>query len=105
MHADYLRFRSSPPADLGATFDSLVEAYDHCGLPWERTLTRLSQGRWLMATGHRERAVAIASEALDLGRRYRMTILAADAQGLLSELAEKQDRTAISRSEKLPRRP
>jgi hypothetical protein len=59
-----------------------LEAYDRAGLPFERTLTRLSQARWFLSQGETAAAHRVAAEALDLARQYAMPILAADARAL-----------------------
>ncbi|HBI43937.1 MAG TPA: hypothetical protein DDY78_13960, partial [Planctomycetales bacterium] len=79
MRADYLRVTASTPSGLNAEYEDLLEAYDRAGLPFERTLTRLSYARWLLSQGETAAARRIAAEALDLARQYAMPILAADA--------------------------
>ena len=80
MRADYLRVTStSPPADVGATYEDIIEAYDRGGLPYERTLTRLSYGRWLLSQNRLQDARAVNTDTLDLARRFAMRIMEADA--------------------------
>jgi hypothetical protein len=92
MRADYLRLTATPPpADLGAVYESLIEAYDRGGLPFERALTRLSYARWLMAHGQSTQAQAVNAVTLELARRHGMPIVAMDALLINSadgELAE-----------------
>ncbi len=78
MRLDYLRLRSHAPGDLGTQYRELLEAYDRGGLPFERVLTRLSYGRLLLALGDAEQARAIAAGALEICRRFRMTLLEGD---------------------------
>jgi hypothetical protein len=90
MRADYLRVSADPAADLGVEYEELLEAYDRGGLPFERALTRLSQARWLLARGGRERARAVAAAALDLARAHAMPVVAADAWEVLRAAARQQ---------------
>jgi hypothetical protein len=96
MRADSLRRSGKPPDELGETYRALVEEYDRGGLPWERALTRLSRARWLESRGEKEEALALASEALQLGRRYGMRVIEADALALAGqEGAGREVRRAI----------
>jgi hypothetical protein len=86
MRADYLRVSASPlPDDLGNVYESLIEAYDRGGLPYERALTRLSFARWLLAHNRRAEAEAVNAVALDLARRHGMRIVVADALTLAGD--------------------
>lgn len=86
MQADYLRVTGTPTAlELGAEYRAVVEEYDRGGLPFERVLTRLGQGRWLLKNGATLEASSVAQAALDLATRHRMAILAEDARELLDE--------------------
>ncbi|HEX5272933.1 MAG TPA: hypothetical protein VFW33_20690, partial [Gemmataceae bacterium] len=96
MRADYLRRCDDPPADLDETYRELVEEYDRGGLPWERALTRLSRARWLESHRKNEEALAIAGESLQLGRRYGMRVIEADALALAGQTeAVREIRRAI----------
>ena len=79
MRADYLSESALDSLGLNAEYESLLEAYDRAGLPFERTLTRLRYARWLAAHGDAAAARSMAAEALDLARQYTMPILAAEA--------------------------
>ncbi len=89
MRADYLRLRGPQGGegqlDLGSEYRDLVEAYDRGGLPYERTLTRLSQSRWLHGQGQTAAAREAAGAARELAQRHNMRLLEADARGLLGE--------------------
>jgi hypothetical protein len=88
MRADYFRVTGKQNAlNLDNEYATLVEAYDRGGLPYERVLTRLGQARWLFAGGRHDAGRAMATAALELARRQRMAILAADACALLGESA------------------
>jgi hypothetical protein len=95
MRADYLRTQAPPPtADLDALYTSLTEEYDRGGLPYERALTRLGHARWLLAAGRPSDAEAVNRVSLDLARRYRMGILAADAHELEASIARAEGASA-----------
>jgi hypothetical protein len=84
MRADFLRVRGGPEGtNLGSEYAELVEVYDRGGLPYERTLTRLSQARWLLGQGEAHAASEVLRPALDLAQRHGMRILEADAWELL----------------------
>jgi tetratricopeptide (TPR) repeat protein len=87
MRADLRRRREGPIGELGGEYETMLEAYDQAGLPWERTLTRLSLACWHRARGEHQTAGEIAREALQLARRYGLRILALDALTLLRESA------------------
>src|SRR2546423_14375106 len=59
MRADYRRVMGAQ-ADLGLEYRDILEAYDRGGLPYERALTRLSFGCWLLAQERRGEANAMA---------------------------------------------
>jgi hypothetical protein len=82
MRADYMRVSAPASPGLNAEYEDLLEAYDRAGLPFERTLTRLSQARRLLSQGETAAGQRVAAEALDLARQYAMPILAADACAL-----------------------
>ncbi len=88
MQADYRRATSpEPPADLGATYATLLEAYDRGGLPYERALTRLGYARWLLARGEAVEAREVNAVTRDLARRHGMRVVAVDAGLLEAEAA------------------
>jgi hypothetical protein len=82
MRLDYLRLRGDSDEDLGNAYRKLLDTYDRGGLPFERVLTRLSYGRWLLARGDEDQARALAVSGLELCRRFGMTLLEVDC-GLL----------------------
>src|SRR5205085_1293482 len=86
LRLDFLR-RTQPAHDLGREFQQVLEEYDRGGLPFERTLTRLSYGRWLLAQDQKPQASQMATTALELARRHAMPVLAADALELLADSA------------------
>jgi hypothetical protein len=91
MRADYLRITGGEEiVDLDREYRGLLEAYDHGGLPFERTLTRLSYAAWLLSRNDAVQAERINRSALDLARQYGMRILEADAWFLLCVLAERR---------------
>jgi hypothetical protein len=91
MRLDCLRLRE-PGHDLGSEYVPLLEEYDRGGLPYERALTRLSYGRWLLAQGRPEEAQAASAAAMQLARRHGMKILETDALELAADLARLQAR-------------
>lgn len=84
MRADYLRVMGTDD-DLGGEYRALLDAYDRGGLPFERVLTRLSYGRWLLARGEADEARAVARAAVEVCRRFAMTALEADARALAGD--------------------
>ncbi|MBV9124372.1 MAG: ATP-binding protein, partial [Planctomycetes bacterium] len=87
MRADYLRATTTPvPAKLGSLYPNLLEAYDQGGLPYERTLTRLSYSRWLLARNELSEARTVNAVVLDVARRQGMRIMEADAWELEAEM-------------------
>jgi tetratricopeptide (TPR) repeat protein len=93
MQADYRRVTEHSPADLGAVYESLTEAYDRGGLPFERALTRLGHARWLLACGEGAQARAVNATTLELARRFRMPVVEADALAMMGgEAAKAEDR-------------
>jgi hypothetical protein len=88
MRADYLRLQGGFGAEsLPALYETLLEAYDRSGLPYERALTRLGYTRWLLTRRLLPQAEAVNAVTLDLGQRHQMRILAADAWSLAAEIA------------------
>jgi hypothetical protein len=65
----------------------ILEAYDQAGLPWERTLTRLSLACWHRNRGEHLAAWEAAREAIRLARRSGLRVLALDALTILRELS------------------
>src|SRR5262249_14081184 len=89
MRADYLRVTARQPEfDLNAEYRDLLDAYDRSGLPYERALTRLGYGRWLLAQGRLGEARAINDITLDVAKRHGMRIVAADALELARDIAQ-----------------
>jgi hypothetical protein len=91
MQADYRRLiESPPPADLGEVYETLTEAYDRGGLPWERCLTRLSHARWLLALGQTGPVGEAVAVVLDVARRHAMSIVLADAEAVNAEVLRRR---------------
>jgi hypothetical protein len=91
MRADYMRLTGTTAAlDLDTEYRELLEAYDRSGLPYERALTRLGYCRWLLSRKRASEAAAVNNVTLDLGRRHRMGIVAADALELAALLARQE---------------
>ncbi|MCI0737774.1 MAG: ATP-binding protein [Gemmataceae bacterium] len=88
MRADYLRMTKPGVLDFRAEYQELLESYDRGGLPFERTLTRLSMARWLIAESLRSEAGAILLAVRDIARRYGMGILEVDSMEMLAEMGE-----------------
>jgi hypothetical protein len=87
MKADYLRMTSSsPPPELRQEYQELLEAYDRGGLPYERSLTRLSYARWLVSVDEPVVAANVLREAAAIAERYQMPFVRMDVQRALSEL-------------------
>jgi hypothetical protein len=98
MQADYQRAVSaSPPADLGAIYTGLLDAYDRAGLPYERVLTRLGFARWLLQTQQAEAAQSVNATSLDLSRRLGMPILEIDTWELMQDAAAATGDAAASK--------
>jgi hypothetical protein len=104
MQADYCRVTADrPPDDLGAVYEALLEAYDRGGLPYERGLTRLGYGRWLLSHKRVDDARAVNAVTLDVARRHGMRVMEADAWSLEADLASDpgRARTAAAEAERL----
>jgi tetratricopeptide (TPR) repeat protein len=86
MRLDYLRIRSPDQLDLQREYPPLIEAYDRAGLPYERTLARLSYARGLLQQGRCEDAEPIAAAAVELAQRYVMPLVAADGWDLVADI-------------------
>jgi hypothetical protein len=86
MRADHRRVME-PAADLGTEYRALLEAYDRGGLPYERALTRLGYGRWLLGKGRGEEAAAMVQGTVELARRHGMAIVEIDALELMGQEA------------------
>lgn len=82
MRLDFLRLRTDG-SDLGKAYRELIDAYDRAGLPFERVLTRLGYGRWLLENKQNEEGKAVASATRELCERFQMPGLLADAVGLV----------------------
>lgn len=95
MRVDFLRVTGSQGHDdLGALYRDLLEAYDRGGMPYERALTRLGYGRWLLAQGSLPDARALAAATHELAARHGMRIVVADACELAADVAGAQGNTA-----------
>ena len=84
MRLDFLRIHGDNAADLGKEYRALMDAYRIEGgfMPFERVLTRLSYGRWLLHQGDNEQARAVNAMALELCRRFGMAVVEDDAREL-----------------------
>lgn len=99
MRADYRRATAAtPPDDLGAVYEALLEAYDRGGLPFERCLTRLGYARWLLARDQPEEARAVNAVTQEVAERHGMRILLADAWRLEAEVADRRARAVAGQS-------
>jgi hypothetical protein len=78
MRLDYIRI-CKPTDSLGPSYRSLLEAYDRGGLPFERVLTRLSYASFLRQKNQPDVADSISTSALEICRRFGMTLLQIDA--------------------------
>jgi hypothetical protein len=88
MRADYLRLQAgSDDEGLPSLYETLLEAYDRCGMPYERALTRLGYTRWLLTRRLLTQAEEVNAVTLDLAQRHQMRIVAADAWDLAAALA------------------
>jgi hypothetical protein len=83
MRLDYWRVDGKKD-NLDVKYRQLLEEYDRGGLPWERTLTRVRHGQWLLAMGQNNRAREVGQAALDIARRFGMKIMERDALQLLA---------------------
>jgi len=72
--------------DFSSAYRTLIEAYDRGGLPFERVLTRLSYGRWLLKSRRLEECLALAASSLTLCEQFGMSILAVDVWELQHEM-------------------
>lgn len=80
LRADHTRLVGTPDqVALEREFRDLLEQYDKAGLPFERVLTRLSYGRWLLDRRRIDEALPIAAAAAALSARFHMAILEIDA--------------------------
>jgi hypothetical protein len=84
IRADYVRITADRP-DLGIEYRDILEEYDRGGLPYERALTRLGYGRWLLGHGRAEEAAAMIRGTMDLARRHGMALVEIDALELMGE--------------------
>ena len=88
MQADYRRVQTAHDRSLGAVYSDLLESYDRSGLPYERTLCRLSYSRWLLTAGQYGEARTILEAAWELTHRHGLPVLAADVLAVKAELAD-----------------
>ncbi|MCI0683524.1 MAG: ATP-binding protein [Gemmataceae bacterium] len=115
-HARLVGTRDAHP--LERELRDLLEQYDKAGLPFERVLTRLSFGRWLLSENRLDEAAESARAAAALAARHHMAILEIDAweleaaacraQGLEERMVGWQARIEVerrSRSYAGPERP
>lgn len=91
MRADFARVtKASGEDDPAAVYGSLLEEYDRGGMPWERSLVRLSEARRLLGQEQVSQAQAVNAVTLDVTRRHEMRILEADAWRLEREIGQLQ---------------
>lgn len=88
MGADYLRLTGGAASELQALYEELLDGYDRGGLIFERTLTRLSYGRWLLQREDASRAADVNATTQALARRHGMRVMAADAWSLERDIAQ-----------------
>jgi len=88
LQPDYQRIHEPLLSTLEAEYRALVEAYDRAGLPFERTLTRLSLARFLLTQERFQEVHEINAMTLAVARRHRLRILEVDAVELEAEVAE-----------------
>lgn len=96
--ADFHRVRLHDLNTVETTYRELLEAYDRGGLPWERTLTRLSLGQLCMNQGRRADCISMVRQAIEISRRYGMPILELDGQELLAEAECRTAETTAARA-------
>jgi hypothetical protein len=96
MQIDYFRKTRSAPIEVEEPLRRLLHAYDAAGLPWERCLARLSQGRWLLEQGRLDEAGVATLAIENLANRFGFVILLRDALALKAEIALAMGRTAAS---------
>ncbi|MBX9680474.1 MAG: hypothetical protein K2X38_17075 [Gemmataceae bacterium] len=83
MAADWKRILQPDAEGLDQEFRSLMDAYDQAGLPFERTLVRLSYGNLLGRAGSAAESASILESAAELATRFDMKPLLLDAQDAL----------------------
>ena len=87
MRLDYQRIMEPEKQEtLDREYRQLLEEYDRGGLPWERSLTRLSFGRWLLAMDQPEDADSVFREAQTLAERFSIKILKEEAESALARI-------------------
>ena len=87
MRADWLRVTGAVgDVDLDAEYRELIEAYDRAGLPFERVLTRLGYGRFLLQEQRDEQARTVGLITSAICNQARMEMWQADAAELTSEV-------------------
>jgi tetratricopeptide (TPR) repeat protein len=107
LRADHARLNpgfSEEPQVLEREFRELLDQYDRAGLPFERVVTRLSYGRWLLSGQRMEEASDQAKAAAALCERFRMAILEIDAWELARDARREQDDVAAESRIKEERR-
>ncbi|MFO0866900.1 MAG: hypothetical protein U0744_20050, partial [Gemmataceae bacterium] len=82
MAADWKRIQQPDTPKLDTEFRLLLEAYDQAGLPFERTLVRLSYGKLLERLGRGAEAQSILESAAELAMRYDMKPLQNGVAGM-----------------------
>ena len=90
MQTDWRR-NSQPAADLDGEYRSLAEAFDRAGMPSERAIVRLGHARWLQQHRRADEAQQVAPAAVDLARRFTMSIVLADALEFAGSVAESRE--------------
>jgi hypothetical protein len=99
MRADYLRATGTQSGeDVSAIYETVIDAYDRGGLPFERALSRLGQVHWLIAKGRLQDAGAVNAVTLELARRHQMKIVEADAWALGADIANGMGQESTARA-------
>lgn len=102
MEADYVRVvngRTDP--ELARLYETLVEAYDRAGMPFERCLTRLGYARLLLARGEPTAAASVAGVVRELAERNRMRICLVEARHLQAIISSPLDASEPAQEKKL----
>jgi hypothetical protein len=90
MRLDYLRVTGPHDAELNTGYPEVIEAYDRGGLPYERSLTRLGQARWLLSRDDPAGAEQAVTTVQAIARRHGMRVVEADAACILATAAVRQ---------------
>ena len=101
MRADWLRVTGAAGGlDLDAEYRELIESYDRAGFPFERVLSRLGYGRFLLQNRLGAQAHQVATAASALCRQFQIKLLEEDVREL-----DPDDTKAPARQRPGPPRP